>query len=169
MCNSSFFESNIFATIVGGAIGFFSSIFVSIWYSGHHDKVLRYNNYKGWCNGVRAEINHLIKVIDEISSILKENVPSTKRLNHDYLEQARIRIVDFESDISFIESLTNAYRDVVHTNEMLNRLESNFEKSPNSIANVKASMDGVKNSIQALNTKLDVKIKEIKKPPFFVF
>jgi hypothetical protein len=169
MCTQSFFTSNIFAAIIGGAIGFFSSIFTSIFYNGHQARIIKYEDYMAWCNGVKAEINHLLKVISEISSILDKGIPCTKRLNHDYLEQARIKIPSFESDLKFLETLTNAYRDIIHTNNMLDRLERDFGNRPQIIGNVVASIDGVKKSVQSLNTGLDTKLSKIKMPHWYSF
>lgn len=165
MCNSSFLDSNIFAAIVGGMIGFLSSIITSIWYSGHQAKIAKYNGYKAWCNGVQAEVNHLNEVMNELDDVLKNmQVPPTKRLNHDYLEQARIKIIEYESDLEFLETLTNAYRDVVHTNDMLDRLEKDFATRPQVIGNVIASVKGVRASMTNLNVRLQIKINALKKP-----
>lgn len=170
MVSDNFFNSNIFATIIGGAIGIISAIFTTIWYNGHQALKAQCENYKAWCNGVKAEINHILKVIDEIDKILKEHgVPSTKRLNYDYLEQARVKIIMYESDLVFLEILTNAYRDIVHTNGMLDRLEEDVSKHKNLIGNTQASIDGVRNSVKALNQGLDIKISAIRKPRWYAF
>ena len=165
---TSFWDSNILAAFVGGLIGFFSSLVTSIWYTNRQKKILRYQGYYSWCSGVLAEIRHLLKVVDEIKDILdRRGVPSTKRLNHDYLEQARIKVIDFEDDLILLESLTNAYRDIVHTNDMLDRLERDFETKPSFLSNVVSSMVGVKNSLVALQANV-VKSKDaLKKPRFY--
>ena len=166
MCNTptTFLDSNIFAALVGGLIGFFSSWLTSIWYTARQNKIAKYNGYKSWCNGVQAEINHLMAVMNELDDVLKNmQVPPTKRLNHDYLEQARIKIIEYESDLEFLEILTNAYRDVVHTNDMLDRLEKDFATRPQVINNVIASVKGVRASMTNLNVRLELKIEGLSK------
>lgn len=162
--NTTFYNSTIFATIIGGLIGIFGSLlifFCNIWWTNHIDKIKNKKNYLSWLKGMEAEINHLVNVLTELDGILEKGNITTKRLNYDYIQSSRFKIIEFENDINFLEILTNAYRDIEHTNGMLDRLEYTFKPGDPFINNVIASLKGVRASIKKLKEKLDIKLKEI--------
>ncbi len=154
----------ILPTIIGAVIGIVGSLLIFFLNDKKETEKIKANNHQkhlAWLKGIKAEINHLIKVIDEIYKILEDqNVPSTKRLNYDYLQNARLKILEFDTDINFLEILTNAYRDIDHTNGMLDRLEQYGLNCP-FIENVKGSLIGAKNSVLSLNKTVDNKLINI--------
>ena len=156
MCNFpmiSILESQLFAAVVGALIG----IFPAYWIGLLHERKKEQKEYQSWLAGLSAELGHIDKCIDEITPIIQGGNPSTKRMNSDFLEQARLAIFSFDVDESFLESLTNAYRDIVHTNDMLNRFEKKVENRNMIQGNTLASMNGVKNSVSALKEKVSQK------------
>jgi hypothetical protein len=117
-------------------------------------------SYRGWLRALRAELHHVRGVIVEITGYVDGGDIPTKRLNYDFIEEARLAIFKHEEDEDFHEILTTAYRDIVHTNGMLDRLEHN----PNLRPNVRSSMDGVLDSVDRLLTKIEAKLTLIQKP-----
>ena len=116
-------------------------------------------SYNAWLNGLRAELNHIQDVITEITGIIDSGQVPTKRINSDFLEKARLSLPDHDTDTVFMEQLTTAFRDIVHTNGMLDRLEAATRPKPASAA---ASMIGVKASVDALSDTLDAKLSALK-------
>jgi hypothetical protein len=87
-------------------------------------------------------------------------------MNHDFLEKARMVIFSYDEDRDFLETLTNAYRDVVHTNDMIDRHERsvmNNRETTGIHGSVLASMQGVSNSVSLLQTQLNGKLDKIQK------
>ncbi|MFA5994240.1 MAG: hypothetical protein WC823_04745 [Parcubacteria group bacterium] len=89
---------------------------------------------------------------------MNRGVPTTKRLNEDYIKSLRFKLLEFENDITFLEVITNAFRDIEHTNGMLDRLEENFKPGDKSINNVIGCLDGVKSSVEKLKDSLRYKV-----------
>jgi len=157
---SSFIDSQLFSVIIGALIGIMGSLLIFL-LQYFLNKFQKKKNYTHLLYGIKAEDSHLLKVIEEIKGILDRGLSSTKRLNFDFLQSTRFKALEFDEDIEFSEILTNAYRDIDHTNDMLNRLEFIPEMGTSFINNVKASMIGVERSIIKLNEKVDLKIKEL--------
>ena len=118
--------------VAGGAIGFGASWFLARSQRRHaleQKAADERRSYKAWLTGLRAELNHIRKVIDEITPIAAGvNLP-TKRINSDFLKEARLVIFKYDEDTDFLELLTTAFRDIVHTNDMLDRLEEETDAS----------------------------------------
>ena len=159
-----FTDSQTFAAIVGALIGIIPAFILSIWYDKRKKELEDYETRKAWLNGLTAELNHITKVINEITTIVQSGSPSTKRLNSDFIAEARLKIFTYNMDVEFLECLTNAYRDIIHTNGMLKRLEDMVPNHSQFCANVLASMTGVSNSVNCLKCNNENKIKNIKKP-----
>ncbi len=162
--------------LFGFLSAFLSAFLINIWIEGHRNKVKIYNDSKAWFNGIKAEINHLMKVSNSIKDVLKSNLTCTLRLNHDYLENARLRITEFESDINFIESLSDTYREIVHTNGMLDILYKDYEKNQNDKETVGNAFDILRKCISDINgrlndlrLKVDNKIENLRKPSWSEF
>ena len=156
---SKFLDSQAFAAIIGALIG----IIPTAWYAKKRKQQEDRVTYFGWLNGLSAETEHIKKVIQEITGILRAGGICTKRINHDFLEKSRLVIFAYDEDTHFLETLTNAYRDVVHTNDMIDRHErlaasNQTEGATTFVANVLASMEGVGNSINALQALLQNKL-----------
>jgi hypothetical protein len=164
---AKFFDSQAFAAIIGALIG----IIPTAWYAKIRKKQEDRLTYLGWLNGLSAETEHISKVIKEITTIFQSNEPGvvcTKRMNHDFLEKARLAIFGYDEDVGFLETLTNAYRDVLHTNDMIDRHEraviSQSRVAEGIHGSVLASMQGVSNSVSALKAKLAEKLSKIQNP-----
>lgn len=160
-----FIDSQLFAAIIGaliGIIGVVLTFWLSIWHENRKKKQERCEAYTAWLNGLRAEIAHVIKCINEISEYVNTGNISTKRMNTDFIEKARLQLFCYDEDIDFLECVTNAYRDIVHTNDMLERLERMFFEGKayqTILPNIKASMQGVNNSVNNLKSKVELKLK----------
>jgi hypothetical protein len=161
----AFTDSQTFAAIVGGLIGIIPTFGFSIFYDRCKKKKEERETYFAWINGLSAELNHLKNCTTEIRGYLDTNQIPTKRLNDDFIEKARLVLFSYNKDIHFLESLTTCYRDVVHTNEMLNRLERIFlETNTTNLPfsrNVISSIDGVNRSISALGVNISSEIKKL--------
>jgi hypothetical protein len=158
---SNILDSKTFAAITGVVFG----IILTAWREKRKKQRDDLRAYLGWLHGLEAETDHLKKVILEITGIMQAIQPGglcTKRLNHDFLEKARMAIFGYDVDAGFLETLTNAYRDVVHTNDMIERHEQavmNNRDTAGIHGSVLASMQGVNNSVEALRVKLSEKLK----------
>ena len=150
---NSLFDSQLFAAVVGALIG----ILPAYWLGFFNERSKEKKAHKLWLFGLSAELSHIQKCITEIKRVIEQRRTPTKRMNSDFVESARLAIFNYERDLEFLESLTNAYRDIVHTNEMLERLERS--DNPEAFrSNASASMDGVERSIQALHALIIHKI-----------
>ena len=164
---SKFLDSQTFAAIIGAVIGIIPTYIVSAWHEKKKKQAEDRLTYLGWLNGLSAETEHLRKVIQEITGIiqaLQRGELCTKRMNHDFLEKARMVIFGYDGDVGFLETLTNAYRDVVHTNDMLDRHESavmNNRETTGIHGSVLSSMQGVSNSLKALKEQVTVNGQDI--------
>ncbi len=159
-----FSETQIFAAIIGALIGLipaFTAFILNSWYEKRKKRIADYQTYKAWLNGLTAELNHIKKCINEISNILKKPPSiSTKRMNTDFLEKARLILLGYDEDLDFLESLTNTYRDIVHSNNMLDRLENS---ESNVRPNVESSIVGVLGSVHKLSDEIQAKLKNLKR------
>lgn len=160
----AFTESQSFAAIIGGIIGIIPSFAITYFYEIYKKKRNDSDNYRAWMNGLLAELTHISGCIDEIRGFASKNQVPTKRMNSDFIEKARMVLINYNTDKSFFIILTNCYRDIVHTNDMLNRLERySAEKNPDFIGffvNVIASLNGVSGSISKLESELNNKINK---------
>jgi len=149
----SLLDSQLVAAIVGALLVIIPTYFIS----------KKQENRKGlqkhiaWLNGLLAELCHIEKRIAEINDTISRGGISTMRMNSDFLEKSRTNLFDYNPDIDFLESLTKAYGDVVHTNNMLNRFEA-IRGDQVFLRNVMASMQGVTGSVTTLKQKVEQKI-----------
>jgi hypothetical protein len=149
---NSMLDSQLFAAVVGALIG----ILPAYWLGFFNERSKEKKTYKFWLFGLSAELTHIQKCITEIKGVIAQRGTPTKRMNSDFVESARLAIFNYERDLVFLESLTNAYRDIVHTNEMLERLERHEDRDAFR-PNASASMDGVERSVQALQALINQK------------
>lgn len=150
-----FVESQLFAAIVGAVIGLLPAHLLM----ALHEKRKERQQHTSWLHGLLAEIAHIDGCINEISTITASGKPSTKRLNSDFFAQSRLVLFAYDKDVVFLQSLTNAFRDIVHTNDMLDRFE---RMAPNHLSfapNTQASLSGVHNSILSLKQIIEKKLK----------
>jgi hypothetical protein len=149
----AFTDSQMFAAIIGGVIGIIPTFTVTYFYEFYKKKRDDSDKYRAWMNGLLAELTHISGCIAEIKGFASKNQVPTKRLNSDFIEKARMVLIDYNTDKSFFIILTNCYRDIVHTNDMLNRLENN--PALGFFANVIDSLNGVSGSIINLEKELN--------------
>ncbi len=143
-------ESQLFAAVVGALIGILPAFWIGLLRERSREK----KNYQAWLFGLSAELSHINKCIVEIEDVIQKGDVSTKRMNSDFVKAARLRIFSYDKDTEFLEMLTNAYRDIVHTNDMLERFEKRTANKQNFQTNVLASMKGVGASVKVLQDSI---------------
>ena len=141
----------LIGAVIGGLIGAGSAYLVPM----IHEKRKEKKEHIAWLQGLSAELKHIGKCITEIKDILNNNGTPSKRINFDFIEKSRLTFFKLNSDVAFLECLTNTYRDIVHTNGMLDY----FGNNPQTKSNVLASMQGVENSVKCLDCKVKEKLK----------
>ena len=135
-------ETNVFegmwsvsAAIVGSLLTAFIAIVWSRIYDSHKAKQAKHEEYLAWLRGIKIECKHVVSCIDEVKDgqggfvSIAEGKSSgciTKRLNEDLLQRARIEVIHHPRSCVLQEPLTTAYRDVVHTNGMMDRYEQKY-------------------------------------------
>jgi hypothetical protein len=83
----------------------------------------------------------------------------TKELNTDFVQQARVAILDHPRSEVLFRPLTEAYRDCIHTNDMMRRFEGVYKEATQAnppevqrlqgiLPNTSSSCGGVLNSLQ---------------------
>ena len=105
--NHSIYDSQLIiaiaGAIVGGLIGFISSLFtffISTYFNRNQTKKEQEIKYEAWLKGLNAEVNHLLIIIQEIGDIFKNpEVTCTKRFSSDYLKEARTKFFEFDNDL----------------------------------------------------------------------
>lgn len=155
---TDFINSQLTAAIVGALIAFFPAYGLSVLQENKKAS----KEYQTWLRGLIAELKHIKGCIIEITSIVQDGNPSTKRMNSDFIQQARLMLFSLETDSDLLERLTTAYRDIVHTNDMLDRYEKKAENKHMIQPNVLASMKGVESSIDSLDNLITTKLPVVK-------
>jgi hypothetical protein len=154
-CLTKITDSQLFAAVIGALIGIFPAQLISAWHEKRKDR----QAYAAWLNGLLAELNHIDGCITEITQIVQKGIPSTKRMNSDFVKQCRLTLFGYDKDVGFLQCLTNTYRDIVHTNDMLDRFEKMAQNHNSLQPNVLASMKGVGASVSCLKCKVEAKLK----------
>jgi len=91
-----------------------------------------HREYLSWLRGLVPECDLIMTTIDQLqplyTGILQTGQSGcpTKQLNTDFLAAARLGILKHPRAAALFPTLTNAYRDVVHTNEMMTRYEDMY-------------------------------------------
>jgi hypothetical protein len=145
----------IAGAIVGGLIGFISGLAVaalSILWTYRHDQYRRalvtHREYLSWLRGLVPECELIVSSIDELQPTYNGMLTSgdlrcpTRRLNSDFLAAARLGVMKHPRGSRLFAPLTRAYRDVVHTNEMMSRFETRYREVTGS-ANRWQEMQGI--------------------------
>jgi hypothetical protein len=126
-------SDSVQGAIVGGIIGFVSAFAVavlSLLFTFRNETYKRslaaHNAYVSWLRGLIPECEFLLTCLDELQPAFftggQVAIP-TKRFNYDFLAAARIEIMKHPRSVVLFPKLTAAYRNVVHTNHMMDRLE----------------------------------------------
>src|SRR5213592_26410 len=123
---------SIAGAIVGGIIGFVSAFAIavlSLLFTFRNEMYTRslgaHNAYVSWLRGLIPECEFLLTCLDELQPAFTSGhiaIP-TKRFNYDFLAAARIEMMKHPRSAVLFPKLTAAYRNVVHTNDMMDRLE----------------------------------------------
>jgi hypothetical protein len=172
----SWIDPEMRAAIVGAAF-----VIVGVWLTARFDESdddeKEFLEFQAWLNGLWAELRHIKRraIVEIQRHNLNKGVASTKRLNSDFIERSRLALFEYDEDACFLEALTNAYRDIVHTNGMLDRLEkwqTECRKRANSkfksrriyfrrsLKSTKESFKGVRGSITRLKVQIRRKLKD---------
>jgi hypothetical protein len=92
----------------------------------HKRSLSAHNAYASWLRGLIPECEFLLTCLDELQPAFftgdQVAIP-TKRFNNDFLAAARIEMMKHPRSEVLLPKLTPAYRNVTHTNEMMDRLE----------------------------------------------
>lgn len=126
---------SVFAAITGSLLTAFITIVWSRIYDSHKAKQSKHEEYLAWLRGLKIECKHVVSCIDEVKDgeagfvSIKEGKffgCITKRLNEDLFQRARIEVIRHPRSCVLQEPLTTAYRDIVHTNGMMDRYEQKY-------------------------------------------
>jgi hypothetical protein len=111
-------QNNLLGVIVGGTIGITGGFIVPArgavtgWWR-------RNRQINARLTALAVELDYLRETIIEIRQGVEKGGGSSKRLNTDLLESARLTGYELNSDEGFAYALARVYRDVVHTNDRL--------------------------------------------------
>jgi len=84
-----------------------------------------HNAYISWLRGLVPECEFLLTCLDELEPLaVTAGQVVTKRFNYDFLAAARIEMIKHPRSVVLFPKLTTAYRNIVHTNDMMDRLEA---------------------------------------------
>jgi hypothetical protein len=113
---------------------------------------------RAWRTALAIELEYLLEVIDELTMNVNGSGYSIKRLNDDFLQDARLKGYTFDVRPKFLKRLAAAYRDVVHTNSVLDLAMVVKRPSSPESDTAKASLDAVGKSIRKLKNCVDPKL-----------
>jgi hypothetical protein len=126
---TSFWDSNMAASLAGGGIAIFAAALTLIW-TTYYDRYKRaLGEHERYCNLMTAllvEIDYIDFCLKEVLEPLRENAAVTKRLNTDFLQTARLQLATISLSSDILGSVTRAFRDVEHCNGMLDRHEDAY-------------------------------------------
>jgi len=120
--------------IVGGVIGFVAALaaaLLPVLFAFRNDQYRRalrsHSEYASWLRGLIPECEFLLQCVDELQPAFftggQVSIP-TKRFNYDFLGAARTEMIKHPRSVVLFPRLTAAYRNIMHTNEMMDRLEA---------------------------------------------
>jgi hypothetical protein len=145
----------ISGAIVGGVIGFISGLAVAAlsivwayWHDRYRRALARHNEYLSWLSGLAPECEFIVSTLDQLGPTyvgMQNNgtlMCPTKRLNSHFLGAALVEIIKHPRGSTLFPKLTSAYRDVVHTNDMMARFEKRYSETAGS-PNQWAEMQGI--------------------------
>lgn len=144
-------SDEVVGAIVGGVIGLLGA---SIplgwsWISTRFEAAKAiHNTYTSWLRGLIPELEHLEGCVQEIKAPYDcmanggNLVCPTKELNTDFLAQARVGIIGHPRAEILFRPLTEAYRDCIHTNDMMRRFEKKYQQATTS-QNPRADLAGI--------------------------
>jgi len=124
-------STELIAATIGGLIGIAGSSLAFVWsffYDKYRAALESHDRYHSWLNGLGYECDHALATINELVPSLECNRQGDRRLllkhlNTDFLAQARTAVLEHERSQGLFPTLTAAYRNIAHCNEMLDRWE----------------------------------------------
>src|SRR5438094_4287249 len=132
----------IAGALVGGLIGFISGLAVAVlsilWTylrDQYGDALVTHREYLSWLRGLVPECELIIASIEELRPTYEGMLAGgnlrcpTRRLNLDFLAAARLGVMKHPRGCRLFPPLTRAYRDVVHTNDMMARFEARYRET----------------------------------------
>jgi len=157
----------ILAALVGGAIGLVAASIPLLW-GLHYERYKRalnaHRDYLAWLRGIFPECEFIIACIDQLlptyQAMLQPGaqlVCPTKRLNSDFLAAARLGVMKHPRSIILFPRLTDAYRDVVHGNDMMGRFEDRYQRvigSPNAAAQLAGILNPTSQALPVVRGKV---------------
>jgi len=130
------------AAIVGAIIGIIGSLLGAclplIWavrYNRFQGELEKHDQFLMWLRGIIPECEYIVVCVDELATPFVDTMAgrilacATKRLNSDFLEAARLGILKHPRGANVFLPLTTAYRNVTHTNEMMDRAEQELARA----------------------------------------
>src|SRR5881392_313763 len=132
----------IAGALVGGLIGFISGLAVAVlsilWTyrrDQYGDALATHREYLSWLRGLVPECELIVASIEELRPTYEGMLSGgdlrcpTRRLNSDFLAAARLGVMKHPRGCRLFPPLTRAYRDVVHTNDMMARFEARYRET----------------------------------------
>jgi len=163
---------SILGAIIGALIGLISGLAVaglSIIWTYRHDEYRRalstHREYISWLRGLVPECELILLSIEELRPTYDDMIATgnlrcpTRRLNSDFLAAARLGVMKHPRGCRLFPPLTRAYRDVVHTNDMMARFEARYRETAGAdqwremegiLRPTAECMPGVRSSVESL-------------------
>lgn len=109
--------------VLGALVGVVGTYIFTVW----SDRGKSQQRHKNLIAALLVELRHLDRVMGEIKGdVIDAYGICWKRMNIDVLGNIRVSLAEY-GDMVFLELLADTYRDVIHTNEMLDRLVKAWE------------------------------------------
>ena len=127
----------LFSAFIAATSAWLLAVVWSRVYDSFRGRVAQHEDYLAWLRGLKIECEHIISCIKQVrdgeagyAAVLELNQLGcpTKKLNHDLLQAARLAVIRHPRSCVLQELLTTAYRDVDHTNGMMDRYEQNYRR-----------------------------------------
>ena len=126
----------LLTAFIGAASAWLLAIVWSRIYDSYRRRIERHEDYLAWLRGLKIECLHVVECIKEIRdgeggyiAIQKGKFSCpVKKLNHDFFQQARFSVIRHPRSCKLQEPLTKAFRDVEHTNSMMEIYAKTYER-----------------------------------------
>lgn len=122
--------------IVGAVIAIVASC-IPLWWAHCSAKyqaaLAQHEQYASVLRGLIPELQHLHGCATELTNLYKSTrdggdlICPTKELNTDFLQDSRLKMTSHPRSENLFRSITEAYRDCVHTNDMMRRFEEYYK------------------------------------------
>ena len=147
-------------TAIVGLIAAIIAATITVLFAFRHERLRRatrtHDEYLSWLRGLIPECKYITSTIDEVAPLYRAMLNGagpqcpTKHLNADFPGAARFGVMKHPRGMMLFKPLTSAYRDVVHTNEMMTRFEDDFRRVANAgMMNWQIHLGGILRSTDA--------------------